>query len=119
MKIKLLKALGRRQVGEIINMDSASARNLVEKKQIATYVDESGNPVDEAPPPVETTAPPRRGEVITHQVVDADDPNAKDTEAAEGTEGDPASDVADGTEVWSGGADGGDADTDVADPVTQ
>lgn len=91
MKIKLLQALGRRQVGEIINMDSASARNLVEKKQIATYVDESGKPVDEAPPPVETTAPPRRGEVITHQVVDADDPNAKDPDADDETGADDES----------------------------
>lgn len=88
MKIKLLKALGRRAAGEIINMDSASARNLVENKKIATYIDETGAATDQSPPPAETTAPPRRGEVITHQVVDADDPNAKDPETSDGDQGD-------------------------------
>ena len=94
MKVKLTKQVGNRQKGEIIDVDSASAKSLVDKK-VATYVDE--------PPAVQpAAAPARRGNVVSQQVADEDNPNT------------PADDDSDGDDE----NDGDDAE-DVADPATQ
>lgn len=95
MKVKLTKQVGNRQVGEVIDVDSASARSLVDTKKVATYVDEPP-----AVPPA--AAPARRGNVVSQQVADEDNPNA------------PADDDSDGDDE----NDGDDAE-DVADPATQ
>lgn len=89
MKVKLTQAVNRRQPGEIIDVDSASAKNLVEKKKVATYVD--------GPPAEQPAAPARRGDVVAYQVADEDNPNAKD----------PADE-----EAADDGADQGDSDAD-------
>lgn len=73
MKVKLKKQVGNRQAGEIIDVDSASARSLVDTKKVATYVDD-----DRPAEPEATRADARRGAVIVHQVVDEDNPNTKD-----------------------------------------
>lgn len=67
-QVKLTEAVGVRQPGEVLNVDDASAANLVENRKVAEYFDP-----DKHEPGVERTAPPR-GSVGVTQVVDADEP---------------------------------------------
>lgn len=85
MKVKLTQQVGNRQVGEVIDVDSASAKSLVDTKKVATYVDEPP-----AVPPA--AAPARRGNVVSQQVADEDNPNtpADDDDSDEAGEGDDA-----------------------------
>lgn len=69
-QVKLTEAVGVRQPGEVLNVDDASAANLVENRKVAEYFDP-----DKHEPGVERSAPPR-GSVGVTQVVDADEPSA-------------------------------------------
>ena len=96
MKVKLTERVGNRQVGEVIDVDSASAKSLVDTKMVATYVDEPP-----AVPPA--AAPARRGNVVSRQVADEDNPNtpADDDDSDETGEGDDEED-GDGGETSAG-----------------
>lgn len=77
MKVKLLKAVGPRQAGEVIDVDSASAKSLVEGKKVAEYFDP-----DKHDAGVGRSGPPR-GTVTAQAVVDADEPAAEPDPAPE------------------------------------
>ena len=68
MKVKLLKAVGPRQAGEVIDVDSGSAKSLVENKRVAEYFDPEKHDDN-----VARSGPPR-GTVTAQAIVDADEP---------------------------------------------
>lgn len=68
--VKLTKDVGPRKAGEVLEVDSDSAKSLVEKKRVAKYFDPATDKVE-----AERTAPPR-GNVTAVAVVDADIPGA-------------------------------------------
>ncbi|AHJ86298.1 hypothetical protein 32HC_20 [Mycobacterium phage 32HC] len=70
MKVILTKPIRSRQAGEVLDVDSGSAKNMVEKRKVAQYFDP-----DKHKQTAERTAP-RRGNVNTTQVVEADEPAA-------------------------------------------
>jgi hypothetical protein len=69
-QVKLIKDVGVRRTGEVLNVDENSARSLVEAKKVAVYYDPKKHDA-----PVERSAPPR-GNVTAVAVVEADDPAA-------------------------------------------
>lgn len=79
--VKLTQNVGTRVKGEILRVDDASAKSLVETKKVATLVDDDNDNSGDA---VQSSAD-RRGSVITTQVVDPD-PYPGDKPAADGDE---------------------------------
>lgn len=87
--VKLTSAVGSRGIGEVLHVDDASAKSLVEKKQVGVYFDPDSESAEEV------RSAPRLGNTVVHQVVEdqppADQPPA-DSAAEDDSDGEGQAD---------------------------